>query len=153
MAAALEMLVVEDAAPDDRKIAIASDEEMRELIDESEEFTEDPRADLHRDVLLIEANEVMGIVDVRRILEIPLLVIEGEGDETDVLPRRLALIAGKAEVFVAKKALRVGRRHRGDELSDVLIVLLGFAEVDRDLQARAILIIGGPNDRSEEHTS
>jgi hypothetical protein len=38
MAAALEMLVVEDAAPDDRKIAIAPDEEMRELIDESEEL-------------------------------------------------------------------------------------------------------------------
>jgi hypothetical protein len=79
MAAALEMFVVEDTAPDDRKIAIAPDEEMRELIDESEEFAQDPRADFHRDVLLIEANAMMGIVDVRRILEIPALVIEGEG--------------------------------------------------------------------------
>jgi hypothetical protein len=34
MAAALEMLVIENRAADNRKVAVAADEEMREEIDE-----------------------------------------------------------------------------------------------------------------------
>ena len=68
---ALEMLVVQDRAPDDREVAIGADEEMREGIHKGDQSREDAAGDLHRGMRFVEEDAVLLEIAIGGILEIP----------------------------------------------------------------------------------
>ena len=74
--AALEMLMVQNRAPDDREVAIGADEEMREGIDEGDQSREDAAGDLHRGMRFVEEDAMLLKIAIGGILEIPLLPVK-----------------------------------------------------------------------------
>src|SRR5574344_2632224 len=139
------MLMVENRTADNRKIAVAADEEMREKINEIHEGFQSLRSDGHRNVLMIENDAMMRIIDVRRILKVPALARQSERDDPDVFASRMARRPFIADVFFAEQAFRVARGFaRLQKLGDVFVVLLRFREVDRNLERRALIVIRQP---------
>ena len=86
MPPALEMLMVEDAAPDDREVAVGADEIKGEDIEEIEQTGEDMPVHRHRGVLFGEDDAMLRIIDVRGVLGVPRGAVESQADVADVLP-------------------------------------------------------------------
>ena len=133
VSAALHMVVREDRAADDRQIGIRTDEIVRHFGDEIEHPHECLSRDAHRAVRRRQHYAVLVVVDVGRILHIPALAAEPEGDLAQSLACRAQRIAGEAFVFVAEEAERVVGLRRVLCGRDVPRVLLGFREVYRDV--------------------
>ena len=133
VAAALEVVVAQDRAADDGQVGVRAEEVVRELPDEVEEFAERRAVDLHGHVFTVQDDAVLVVVDIRRVLEAPVALVDGDGDDAVVLPRRVVHPSGIALVLEAQLALRVRALLRGLGSRDISRVLLRFREVDRDV--------------------
>ena len=133
VAAALEVVVAQDRAADDGQVRVGPEEVVRELSDEVEEFAERRAVDLHGHVFTVQDDAVLVVVDIRRVLEAPVALVDGDGDDAVVLPRRVVHPSGIALVLEAQLALRVRALLRGLGSRDISRVLLRFREVDRDV--------------------
>jgi len=111
---------------------------VRELPREVEQAVEGRARDLHGPVLRTQNDAVLVVIDIGRILEIPVLPRERKRDEPQILPRRVVEPARVALVFGAELALGVARLRRQPRGRDGLRVLFGLREVDRDVE-RAVL--------------
>ena len=127
------MVVREDRAPDDGKIGVRADEIVRETRNEAEQFRKGRTVDLHRLVFFRERDAMLVVVDVGRILQIPAASVHVERDLAQVLSCGLGFVAGVALVFVAEQALRIAALGQEFRRRDRLRILLGFGEVDREL--------------------
>ena len=85
---------------------------MRELADEIHELRETCAVNLHGDVLAVEDDAVLVVVDVWRVLEEPGRLVDGDGDGSVVLPRRMIDPPRVALIFWAQLALWVRRRRQ-----------------------------------------
>ncbi len=133
IAAALEVVVAQDGAADDGQVRVRAEEVVRELSDEVEEFPERGPVDLHGHMLAVQDDAVLVIVNVGRVLETPVALIDGDRDDAVVLPRRVVHASGIALVLEAQLALRVRALLRGLGGRDVSRVLLRLREVDGDV--------------------
>ena len=143
--AALEMVVAEDAAADDGQVGVAAHKVVGELLDKVQQLAEGGTLDLHGGVLAVEDDAVLVVVDVGAVLEVPVAVVDGDGDDAVVLAGGMVHPAGVALVLHAELALGVGAL--GGELGrrNGLGVLFGLGEVDGDIQ----VAVGGGSDPLE----
>ena len=131
---ALEVLVAEDGAADNRQIGVGADKVMRKLRHKVKQLVKHSRVDDHGNMLFIEHNAVLVVVAVGRILEIPRLAVNFQRNRAQVLPRRMVLVAGKAHVFRAELALGICRGGACARLGDVARILFGLGAVDGDVE-------------------
>ena len=87
--AALEVVMAQDGAADDGQVRVRPEEVVRELTDEVEEFPERGTVDLHGHMLAVQYDAVLVVVDIGRVLEAPVALVDGDGDDAVVLPRRV----------------------------------------------------------------
>ena len=139
VAAALEMVMAQNGAAHDRKICVAAHKVVGELLNEVQQLAEGSFVDLHRGMMPVQNDAVLVIVDVGAVLEEPVLLIDGNGDDPVVLPGGMVEPSRVALVFPAKLALGItGLRCRLCR-RDGLGVLLRLGEVNGDVQ----LPVGG----------
>ena len=79
------------------------------------------------------------VVDIGAVLEKPLLLLEGNGYEPQILPCGMPQPPGVALVLPAQQALRIAPLGRCFRRGDGLRVLLRLGEIDGDIQ----LPVGG----------
>ncbi len=134
VAAALEMLVGENRAADDRQIGVGTDRVVREAPDELQQADERPAADLHRLMLRRKDNAVLVVVDIGRVLHVPFLTAQCHRDQADRLTGRMVHPARVAFILGAEQALRIGVLLLFERGSDRLGVLLRLREIDGDIE-------------------
>ena len=81
VAAALEMVMAQNGAAHDGKICVAAHKVVGELLNEVQQLAEGGPLDLHGGVLAVEHDAVLVVVDVGAVLEEPVLLIDGNGDD------------------------------------------------------------------------
>ncbi len=86
VAAALEMVMAQNGAAHDGKICVAAHKVVGELLNEVQQLVEGSFVDLHRGMMPVQNDAVLVIVDVGAVLEEPVLLIDGNGDDPVVLP-------------------------------------------------------------------
>ena len=107
---------------------------MGEELHEIEQLHEGIVLDLHGDMLRIEHDAVLIVIHIRRILEAPRAVVDGDGDDAVVLsggmvyPARIALVLHAQLTLGIRALLRVSCRRDG------LGILLRLGQVDGDVQ-------------------
>ena len=113
---------------------------MRELLHEIKQLSEGSALDLHRCVVCVEHNAVLVVVNVRRILEEPVAMVDGHRNDAVVLSRRMVDASCISFVLLAQEAFRIAallcqlrRRNR-------LRVLLRLRQVDRDIQRSKLCV-------------
>ena len=126
IAPALEMVVAENRAADNRQIGIGAEEIVREQRDEVEQLAESGAVDLHRGMLAVEGDAMLVVINIGRVLQIPLRIVDGNRNGAVILPRRRIQIACIALVFMAERTLRIGRLCRVACGGNRLWVLLGL---------------------------
>ena len=134
VAAALEVVVVQDGAADDGQIGIAAQHVMGHLPDEAEQPLEGAPVNLHGDVLAVEDDAVLGIVGVGGILHVPVLARQLQRYNAVVLPGGEVAAACIAGVLDAQHALGIAHRGCILQLGDLLGILLRLGQVDGDFQ-------------------
>ena len=90
--------------------------------------------DDHGYVLGIEHNAVFVVIDIGAVLEVPGAACNGEGNDAQILPRRMIDASRVTLVFRAKLALGIARLGRIFCCCDGLGVLLRLGKVDGDIQ-------------------
>ena len=126
------MVVREYRAADDRKRGVAAHKVVRKEVDEVKQARETLRCDRHRAVFVRKRDRVLFVVLIGGILQPPIFAVEGDGDGAQRLSCRVIEVAGKADVAFAQHACGVARLGLQFGERDLLGVLFGLAEVDRD---------------------
>ena len=132
-------------AADNRQIRVRAHEVVRELPDEVQQLLKAAAVYLHRRVLAVEADTVLVVIDVGRVLEEPGLARNRDGDNPVVLPRGVVYAPGVALVLGAELAARVVGRGQVSRRGYGLGVLLGLREVYRNVEL-AVLGVRFPLD-------
>ena len=143
MMAALKMFVRQNAAAHDGKVCVRAEEVVRELLDERKQLIKRRAVDDHRRVLSVHHDRVFIIIDIRRILEAPRLVIHRHRHHAKILPCRVRDRSRVADVFDAKKAFRIPRRLFQLRRRDIARVFFGLGEVDGNFEF-TVLRVGNP---------
>ena len=134
VAAALEVVMVQDGAAHDGQIGIAAQHVVGHLPDEAEQPLEGAPVDLHGDMLAVEDDAMLRIIGVRGILHVPVLTGQLEGHHAVILPCGEVAAAGIAGILDAQHALGVAHGGRVLQLGDLLGILLRLGQVDGDFQ-------------------
>ena len=140
---ALEVLVGQDGAADDRQVRVGADGVVREHLHELQQPPEGQPFDLHGLVLTGQDYTVLVVVDIGRILHVPLLTAQHHRDLAQILTRRVVEASRVALVLVAQKAFRVGALLLQERRGDGLRILLRLRQVDGDVKG-AVFRRGGP---------
>ena len=130
----LEVVVAQNRAAHDRKVCVGAEEIVREERDKVQQAAEAARVDFHGDVLSVEHDAVLVVVDVGRVLQVPVRPVEAQGDQAQVLARRVVHAPGVALVGVTELAFGIAALRRETGCRDGAGVLLGLGEVDGDVQ-------------------
>ncbi len=139
--AALVVLMSQDGASDNGQVGVGSDRVVGELLHKLEESDKGIALDLHGPVLSGQNDAVLIVIDIGRILHVPLLSREGQRDQADILAGRMVQPSGIAHILAAEQASGIGGplllgQGRGDGFG----ILFRLGEVDRDIQ---IPVAGG----------
>ena len=132
--AALEMVVREYGAAHDRQIGVRAEHVVRKLIHEIALAHERIAADAHGRVLRVEYDAVLVVIQIRRILQKPLLSAQRQRNHAVILARREADAARVAGILAAEHAFGIAGLLRVLRGGDVARVLFGLGEIDRDFQ-------------------
>ena len=132
IAAALEVVMVEDGTAYDGQVSIAAKEIMRKLSHKGKQPTEGAPVNLHGGVLTVEHNAVFRIVCIGGILHVPGSTVQGQGHNAVILPGREVAAASVAWVFHAQHALGITNAGSVLQLGNFLGILLRLAQVDGD---------------------
>ena len=139
VAAALEMVVAENRAAHDGEIGVAAHKIVGELPDEVQQSAEGRPVDLHGGVPAVQNDAVLVVVDIGAVLEEPVLLIDGDGDDPVVLPCGMPQPSRVALVLPAELAFWIAALGGGLRRGNGLGVLLRLGQVDGDVQ----LAVGG----------
>jgi len=82
----------------------------------------------------VQNDAVLVVVDIGAVLEEPVLLMDGDGDDPVVLPGGVVEPSGVALVLSAQQALRIAALGGGLRRGDGLGVLLRLGEIDGDVQ-------------------
>ena len=104
IAPALEVVMGQDGAADDRQVGIGAYKIMGELAHKIQQLLEAGPVNFHGGVLGVEADAMFIIVYIRGILQKPSLPVDGEGDGAVVLPGRVVGTPCIALIFRAELA-------------------------------------------------
>jgi hypothetical protein len=135
------VIVRKDRSADDRKICVRAKEVVRILSNEVKQTLERALLYLHRRVLLGKHDTMLVVVNVGRVLHIPLLACMSGGDEAQSLARRSARVTLVALVLRAKQTLGVSALRKELCRSDSLGVLLGLGEIYGDIKLAVLALV------------
>ena len=85
--AALIVLMRQDGAADDRQVRVGADRIVREQFNELQKPDECLTVNFHRPVFIRKDDAVLIVVYIGRVLQIPGLPAQSEGNVADCLPR------------------------------------------------------------------
>ena len=127
-----------DGSAYDRQVSVRAYEVVRELTDKVEQLGEACPVYLHRRMLAVEADAVLIIVNIRRILQEPVRPVDRDRNYPVVLSCRVVYSACIAFILSAQLTSRInGCRHvAGSSYS--LRVLLRLGQVDRYIQVAVL---------------
>ncbi len=132
MAATLEMVVAENRAAHDGEIGVAAHKVVGNCLTKSAACGRWPYRSSWG-VMPIQNDAVLVVVDIGAVLEEPVLLIDGDGDDPVVLPGGVVEPSRVALVLPAELALGVAGLGRGLRRGDGLGVLLRLGQVDGDV--------------------
>ena len=138
---ALKMVVAQNRAADNGQICVGAEEVVRKLLREVQQAPKRRVRDAHGRMRCIQDNAVLVIIDIRRVLQIPVAAIQLQRNDAVVLPGRVVHAARIALVFRAKSAFRVAGLRRVFGSGDGARVLFGLGQVDRDVERSVFAII------------
>lgn len=150
VASALEVIMGQNGAADNRQIGIRADEIMREGFNKAKQTLQRILRQLHRHMIMVEHDTMLVIVHIRRVLEEPFLIVHRKRNHSQILARRVIDPSGIADILAAELAFRIDRRREQPGHGDFLRAFLRFGEIDRhlDIPVRRILepihILGHP---------
>lgn len=120
--------------------ALEPDKIVRELLHEIKQLSEGSALDLHRCVVCVEHNAVLVVVNVRRILEEPVALVDGHRNDAVVLAGGMIHTACITFIFTAQQAFRITGLFCQLRCSNSLGILLRLGQVDSNVQ---IAVFGG----------
>ena len=85
----LEMVMAQDGSSHNGKVRIGAQEIMGKLFDKVKQLSECRLINFHRHMLSVKHDAVLIIVHIWGILESPLTVIDGNGNDSVVIPGRM----------------------------------------------------------------
>ena len=97
--------MTKNRAANDRQVCIRAYKIVGKLLHKIEELNKGGLVYSHRCMLSIENDAMLVIVNVRRILEAPIAIVNGNGNDTVILSGREVDSAGITLTLLAKKAL------------------------------------------------
>ena len=80
---------------------------MWELLHKIKQLSEGSALDLHRGMVRVEYDAVLVVVNIRRILEKPVALVDGHRNDAVVLSRRMVDTSCISFVLLAQKAFRI----------------------------------------------
>ena len=80
---------------------------MWELLHKIKQLSEGSALDLHRGMVRVEYDAVLVVVNIRRILEEPVTLVDGHRNDAVVLSRRMVDASCVSLVFLAQEAFRI----------------------------------------------
>ena len=131
--------MAQNGAAHDGQVRVGAHKIVGELPDEVQLLAEGGPVDLHGHVLPVEHDAVLVIVHIGGVLEKPILLIDGNGNDAVVLTGGMVHPAGVALVLPAQQALGIAALGRQLGGGDGLGVLFRLGEVDGDVQ----IAVGG----------
>ena len=130
----LEMIMAQDRSSNNRKIRIRSDKVMWELLYKIQKFSKGCFLDFHRCMLCIKNDAVLIVVNIWRILEEPVTVIDRYRNNPVVLSCRMVHTSCISLILFAEKAFRITALFCKLGCRDRLWIFFRFGEVDGDIQ-------------------
>ena len=106
---ALEMVMGKNRSADDRQVRVGAQEIVRELANKVKQLAESCMVDRHRRMLEVECDAVFVVIAIRAVLQAPLRIVDGYGDNAVVLTCRVSQSPRVALILRAEKAFRVIR--------------------------------------------
>ena len=138
--AALEVVVGQDGAAHDGQVGVGAHEVVGELTHKVQELTEAGLVNFHGGVLAVEADAVLVVVHIGGVLQEPGRAVDGDGHDAVVLTGGVVHPAGIALILRAQLAAGIGGGGQVPGSGNGLGVLLGFGQVDGDVQ---LAVLGG----------
>ena len=132
--AALEVVVGQNRAADNRQVGVGADKVVRKLPHKVEQLAKAGAVDLHRDVLAVEADTVFVVVDIGRILQEPRRAVDGDRHDAVVLAGRVVDPSGIAFILRAQLAAGIVGGGQVAGGGNRLRVLFRLGQVDGDVQ-------------------
>ena len=128
------MVVAQNRAADDGQIRVGAEEIVRELLRKIQQPPERRAGDAHGRVRRVQDDAVLVVIDIRRVLQVPVAAVQLQRDDAVVLPGRVVHAARVALVFRAQGAFGVAGLRRVFGSSDGARVLFGLGQVDGDVK-------------------
>ena len=140
---ALHVVVRQNRAAHNGKIGVRADEIMREHADKIKKLSERSVVDLHRNVLFGKGDTMLVVVNVGRILQIPLVARKRDRNDAVILTGGGVDSARISFIFTAQKAFRITALRKRFCRRDGFRVLFGLRKVDGDVNL-AVFAFGLP---------
>ena len=135
------MLMAEDGAAHNWKVCVGADEIVRQHCHKIQQLLKAGPVNAHRRMLRAQADAVLIVIHIGRILQIPAFAAERHGNEAVILPRRMVHPSGVALIFRAELALWIPGLRRELCRRNGARVLLWLREVDRDIQRTVLSLV------------
>ena len=107
---ALEVIVAENRAANNRQIRIGAQEIMRKQFHKIKQLNKSISLDFHWCMLEIEHNTVLIVIHIWRILHAPRTIIYGNWDDPVILPRWMICTSCVSFILRAEKTFRITAR-------------------------------------------
>ena len=101
------MIVAQNRPAYNRQIGVGAEEIVREERDEIQQFAESRAVDFHWRVLAVKRDAVFVIIDIRRVLKVPLRMVDRDRNDTVILPRGGIQMSSIAFILAAERAFRI----------------------------------------------
>lgn len=139
---ALEVIMAQDGATDDRKVGIGAQEVVWEKLYKVKELNESISLDFHWSVLTVKNDAVLVVIYIWRILQAPFAVVDGDWDDAVVLSCRMVYAACVAFVLHAEQTFRIRAGFSQLGCCDGFWIFFRFGEVDGDINLAEVTVHG-----------
>ena len=140
---ALEMVMAQNRTAYNGQIRIGTQEIVGELLDKIKKLDKSRPVNLHGRMLPVKYDAMLVVIYIRRILEPPLAVVDGNPDHPVVVSRRMVQAPRIAFVFHTQQAFRIAALFRISCSGDGFGVFFWFGKVNGNIQL-AVRGLGNP---------
>ena len=99
--------MAQNRTPDDRQIRIGTHKIVWELLYKVKQLAEGIMFNFHRHMLTIEYNTMLVVVNIGRVLESPIISLNGNRNDTVILAGRMIQSACIAFIFHTELTFRI----------------------------------------------
>ena len=113
---------------------------MRELFDKIKQLDKGLALDLHRSMFSVEHDTVLIVVDIRRILESPLAVIDRDRNDAVILSGRVIEAPCIPLVLHTELTFRVSRNRSIARSGNGFRIFFRFGQIDGNIQCSVVCV-------------